>query len=102
METENEAICRNQDRAQQLAESLGGSAEAVSLEDIASGAVSGNVLINTTAVGMAPNEDSPVPASALAAYHLVFDAVYTPVETTLLKVNAEARAFRLYTRLDGP
>ena len=48
----------------------------------------GDVLANTTSVGMAPRDgESPVPASALAGYKLVFDAVYTPLETRLLQVR---------------
>ena len=32
-------------------------------------------------------ESRPVPKEALKGYRLVFDAVYTPVETSLLKVH---------------
>ena len=50
----------------------------------------GDVLANTTSVGMAPaTSATPVPAAALAGYSLVFDAVYTPLETRLLKVLVE-------------
>ena len=46
-----------------------------------------DVLANTTSVGMAPAvSETPVPAAALAQYPLVFDAVYTPLKTRLLKV----------------
>ena len=38
---------------------------------------------------MHPHEDaSPVSAAAVASFELVFDAVYTPMDTTLLKVGA--------------
>lgn len=30
-------------------------------------------------------DDTPVPAAALAGYELVFDAVYTPLHTRLLR-----------------
>ena len=69
-------------------------ARACSLEDLASGAVRGDVLANTTSVGMASGAvhageegegETPVPAAALAAYQLVFDAVYTPLHTRLLR-----------------
>lgn len=61
------------------------------LDSICSGEVSGDVLLNTTSVGMQPNEDArPVPKEALKDYKLVFDAIYTPVETALLKVQFEA------------
>lgn len=58
------------------------------LEAVCSGKVSGDILINTTSVGMQPNnEATPVPKEALQNYKLVFDAVYTPLETQLLKVS---------------
>ena len=50
--------------------------------------LSADVLANTTSVGMAPAAgETPVPAAALAGYALVFDAVYTPMQTRLLKVR---------------
>ena len=39
---------------------------------------------------MVQEGESPVPASALAGYRLVFDAVYTPLYTRLLKDAQEA------------
>ena len=35
-------------------------------------------------------EETPVPATALSGYSLVFDAVYTPLETRLLREAAAA------------
>ncbi|KAK8693868.1 hypothetical protein V6N13_071435 [Hibiscus sabdariffa] len=50
----------------------------------------GAILANSSAVGMEPNSDqSPVSKEALRAYDLVFDAVYTPKITRLLKEAAE-------------
>jgi Shikimate 5'-dehydrogenase C-terminal domain len=52
------------------------------------GSVSADVLVNTTSVGMHPAEDqSPIAARALAQFSVVFDAIYTPLETQLLKVG---------------
>jgi len=80
---------RSLDRAQALAEAVG--CEAAALEEVAAGKVRGDVLANTTAVGMHPHDNaSPVPAEALPAFSLVFDAVYTPLETVLLKEAAAA------------
>lgn len=81
---------RNFERAQALAEEVGG--EAVPWEDLQEGRSRADVLINTTALGMAPEADTtPAPAAALKAggFKLVFDAVYTPLETKLLR---EAKA----------
>ena len=52
------------------------------------GEVTGDVLANTTSIGMHPQEDaSPVSSAALASFDLVFDAVYTPMDTKLLQVS---------------
>lgn len=46
----------------------------------------GRVLINCTSVGMTPHEShSPFPAHALARFEAVFDTVYTPTDTRLLR-----------------
>jgi len=105
-------VNRSVDRAQALAEACGG--KAASLEDLAAGRVVGDVLANSTSVGMQPNvDDTPAPASVLGAFSVVFDAVYTPLETRLLReakaagceqasgldmfVGQAARQFELFT-----
>ena len=81
-------MCRNRERAEELCKSLGQGSEAADLESVRSGSVSGDILINTTSIGMQPDVESrPVPKEALTSFKLVFDAVYTPVETALLKVR---------------
>ena len=50
---------RSLDRAEALAKDVG--CEAASLEDMAAGKVKGDVLANTTAVGMHPREDGESP-----------------------------------------
>jgi shikimate 5-dehydrogenase len=51
----------------------------------------GSILVNCTSVGMWPDADgSPFPADRLSRYALVFDAVYNPIETRLLRSAAEA------------
>lgn len=78
---------RNRERADQLAAALGsGVASSCSWDDLAEGRVGGDVLANSTSVGMAPRDtESPVPAHVAAKFKVVFDAVYTPVWTQLLK-----------------
>lgn len=117
---------RTVDKAKVLASSLnkcfeGASsiASGVSLEDVANGVVFGDVLVNTTSVGMHPDEESsPVPQETLKNYQLVFDAVYTPLETKLLQdaantgctivtgekmfVGQAADQFRLFTQSEAP
>lgn len=106
-------------RAEELAAALGPATRGVSLDAVASGAVGGDVLANTTSVGMHPDEEAtPVPAAVLSSYDLVFDAVYTPLHTRLLRdaaaagcatvtgdemfVGQAADQFRLFTGLEAP
>jgi shikimate dehydrogenase len=78
-----------------------------------------DILINTTSVGMNPNnEASPVSANQLHSGLLVFDIVYNPIRTQLIK-DAEAvgaktlsgvkmlvyqgtEAFKLWTGINAP
>ncbi len=56
------------------------------------------LIVNTTPVGMYPNvANSPIPKDILRKFEVCFDAVYNPIETTLLK---EAKELGLVT-IDG-
>ena len=102
-------------KAVELAEQLNPKGRGVSLDDLSSGSVGGDVLVNTTSVGMQPNDgESPVPEHVVAAFKVVFDAVYTPLHTKLLRdaekagavvvtgekmfVGQAAEQYRLFTR----
>lgn len=53
----------------------------------------GQLLINATRVGMTPDEqDTPMPPDALSGRTLVFDLVYTPPKTRLIREAAAAGA----------
>ena len=55
---------------------------------VPAGQVQGHVLVNTTSIGMHPDEGrSPMGAADLSSFEVVFDAVYVPMETQLLKVT---------------
>jgi len=59
-----------------------------------------DVLINATSVGMSPNiDETPVPARLLKPELTVFDIVYNPVETRLLR-EAEAAGAQTIGGLD--
>ena len=77
------------------------------------------IVINCTSIGMYPNNDaSPVPAKCLKKDMVVFDTVYNPLETVLLKqakqagaktvsgaemfINQAAEQFKLFTHKDCP
>jgi shikimate dehydrogenase len=52
-----------------------------------------DILVNATSVGMSPNiNQSPVPADLLCANLIVFDIVYNPYQTRLLREAKEAGA----------
>ncbi|RCV18971.1 hypothetical protein SETIT_3G346300v2 [Setaria italica] len=79
-------------RAQELANLIGG--PALTLADLENyHPEEGMILANTTAIGMHPNvNDTPLSKQALKSYAVVFDAVYTPKETRLLREAAECGA----------
>jgi shikimate dehydrogenase len=102
-----------------LAASFGGAVqiEVVSLSDTALLPMIGDatLIVNATPIGMNP-DSSASPLSSTAAFHhgqIVFDLIYTPMQTTLLKSSAAqgattigglemliqqgARAFELFT-----
>jgi len=85
--------------AQDLAARLGRSYEIpVGVGELNRGAIEqaigdSDILVNATSVGMSPNAgQSPVPADLLCSGLLVFDAVYNPFETRLLREAKEAGA----------
>ncbi|MBI5125474.1 MAG: shikimate dehydrogenase, partial [Planctomycetes bacterium] len=87
-------VNRTEDRARRLAQELG--CHYRRFEDVTR--IDGEVLINTTSVGMYPKTDvSPVPPEAIRPGMWVFDIVYNPLQTCLLK-EAEERGCRT---LDG-
>lgn len=77
----------------------------------------GDLLVNATAVGMVPRkEETPIPGDLLD-FRYVFDMVYNPLETRLLReyqgkartisgldmfIAQAARQFELWTGLDAP
>ncbi|XP_031373667.1 bifunctional 3-dehydroquinate dehydratase/shikimate dehydrogenase, chloroplastic-like isoform X2 [Punica granatum] len=83
---------RTFERAKELADTIGG--DALSLADLENfHPEDGMILANTTSIGMQPKVDeTPVPKQALKHYALVFDAVYTPKITRLLREAEECGA----------
>ncbi|XP_029128182.1 bifunctional 3-dehydroquinate dehydratase/shikimate dehydrogenase, chloroplastic isoform X1 [Cajanus cajan] len=83
---------RTYDRARELADIIGG--DALALADLGNYHPEDDmILANTTSIGMQPKVDeTPISKSALKYYSLVFDAVYTPKMTRLLKEAEESGA----------
>lgn len=111
---------RTKSKAEKLASSISDTTKVVDWEDVQAGKISGDILANTTSLGMQPNVDStPVPDKAiLGNFSLVFDAVYVPLQTRLLReagelgcitvsgvemfVTQATKQFKLFTRREGP
>ncbi len=69
-------------------------------ENLAAALAGADILINATSVGMSPNsEETPVPAQLLKPELVVFDIVYNPIRTRLLK-EAEAAGARTIVGVD--
>jgi len=81
--------------------------------------IDSDILINTTSIGMFPDvNQTPVSKNILKKGMIVFDAVYNPIETKLLReanengchtvnglsmfINQAAEQFRLWTNIDPP
>jgi 3-dehydroquinate dehydratase/shikimate dehydrogenase len=87
---------RSRDRALRLAEEVGCKA----IEWEGRHTILCDTLINCTSVGMFPNmDDSPVHTSMLKPGLMVFDTIYTP-ETTLLIREAQERGCHVLTGVD--
>nr|UIP35189.1 bifunctional 3-dehydroquinate dehydratase/shikimate dehydrogenase 1 [Leucojum aestivum] len=84
---------RTYDRAKELAELVGGQALTLTeLENFRGEA--GAILANTTSIGMHPNiHDTPLSSKeALSSYAVVFDAIYNPKVTRLMREAGECGA----------
>ncbi|KAK4284941.1 hypothetical protein QN277_001705 [Acacia crassicarpa] len=87
---------RTFERAVDLAAKVGG--KAIPLSEVGEfHPEEGMVLANATSVGMKPKVDeTPIPKHALKHYCLVFDAIYTPKDTRLLREAKETGAAIVY------
>jgi 3-dehydroquinate dehydratase/shikimate dehydrogenase len=105
---------RTVERAKELATEF--SCQFAALDGLS--AMNAKLLINCTSIGMHPNvEATPIPVEYLKPDMVVFDTVYNPAETSLLKqakqngaktidgvamfVNQAAAQFRLFTGCEG-
>lgn len=81
---------RTKEKAEALARELGQKARGVGLEEILD-EEGFDVVMNSTSVGMSPRvEDSPVDKALFRKGMVVFDAVYNPLETRMLREAKEA------------
>ncbi|MGY6660709.1 MAG: shikimate dehydrogenase [Glycocaulis sp.] len=90
-------INRSRDRAGELVRSMGCAARIHGLDEAAAALEGARLVINATSLGMKGQPELCVPLDALPPGAAVFDMVYAPLETPLLK---QARARGLKT-VDG-
>ena len=106
-------LARNKDRARSFAEEFGFDHDSLSQAS----RYRGDLLINSTPVGMSPHiGESPLPEDSIDYRH-VFDMVYNPIETRLMRearnkatvisgvdmfVAQAAKQFELWTGLEAP
>ena len=102
-------------RGERLAEEFGAAAAALEGLD----RLQAEIVINCTSLGMHPSvDDTPLPRAALPNVRVVFDTIYNPIETRLLRearaagcrtvsglemfVNQAAAQFELWTNCPAP
>ncbi len=74
-------------RAEKLADEFG--AKAQPIDEVSE--ISSEIIINCTSIGMHPNvNDTPVPTDTLARVKVVFDTIYNPIQTRLLREASDA------------
>ncbi|MBU2535245.1 MAG: shikimate dehydrogenase [Chloroflexota bacterium] len=98
----NRTLPKAEELASQIAQYYHKKLEAMTLseENMAKALGGADVLVNTTSVGMVPGVDqTPVPARLLKSDMTVFDIVYNPLETRLLR-EAKAAGARTIDGLD--
>jgi shikimate dehydrogenase len=85
LQMEVTVLNRTAERAEDLARRLGSHSAPLS----AFGTLTPDLVVNATSVGMDPDRRTPVPKELLSKGMTVFDLVYTPPDTTLIR---DARA----------
>lgn len=79
---------RNKDKIAEVANDSG--AKVVDMASLAGSNDRYNVIVNTTPVGMYPNIDSsPIDESVILRSEYVYDLIYNPIETKLMKVAVD-------------
>ena len=88
-----ENLTRAEELASLVTKQTGLPVRAMALDDLSEGLKGVGLLVNTTSVGMSPESSyTPVPAVLLKGIPLVFDIVYNPRHTRLLKEAKQAGA----------
>ncbi|MFC1931142.1 shikimate dehydrogenase [Chloroflexota bacterium] len=98
----NRRLARAEDLLRQISPISKSEVEALALneENLTTALEKADILVNTTSIGMIPDiSETPVPAKLFKPGLIVFDIVYNPIRTRLLK-EAEAAGARTLGGLD--
>jgi shikimate dehydrogenase len=88
--------------ARRISQTFSKSVEALELnkDNLIKALAKADILVNATSVGMSPNvNDTPVPAELLKPDMIVYDVIYNPIKTRLLK-DAEAIGAEIISGVD--
>ncbi|MFZ2189158.1 MAG: shikimate dehydrogenase, partial [Candidatus Magasanikiibacteriota bacterium] len=88
-------INRTRDKAEILKKDFGG--EVVEMENLKSEEI--DIIINTTSIGMYPDDNMPIDKNFLTNKHTIFDVIYNPIKTNLL-IEAEKCGAKIISGLD--
>lgn len=85
---------RSREKAEELASSIGEGIEINSIQDMNRESLQHvDIILNATSIGMSDQiHETPVPKEFIQSHHVVFDAVYVPSETRLLREALEQGA----------
>ena len=86
---------QNGDILVQFAENLGINANAISLEEVGDSASEYNYIVNATSIGL-KNESSPISTKTINEKSIVYDIVYMPMNTDLIKNSKKNGATVIY------
>ena len=79
----------------EFAKKVGINATAIKLEDAANQIESHKFIVNSTSIGL-KNEASPIPTDLISEKSIVYDIVYMPMNTDLIKKSKEKGATVIY------
>ncbi|CAN5173730.1 shikimate dehydrogenase [soil metagenome] len=84
---------RTQEKAKELAQEIGSDIETRPMESIGNEIGHFDIILNATNIGMDElSDETPLPKKYIQKHHIVFDAVYSPYETRLLREAKEQGA----------
>jgi len=86
---------RTRDKVEVLKNDFGG--KVMEMENLKSEEI--DIIINTTPIGMYPDDNMPIDKNFLLNKHVVFDVIYNPIKTKLL-IEAEKCGAKIISGLD--